>query len=127
MAEKGWDATGLLLPLWNRYPGGRDALAKKVGTTGNSLSARNTGTRNLGISLGRRLADELDVSLSELGAPEALAVDQPSVTLRDRLEGLAADLAVAARTVAALQERVSMLEARPWPGEDQSTGQGDRP
>lgn len=88
MAVKGWDATGLLQPLWIKYPGGRDVLAKNVGTTGNSLSARNTGKRNLGISLAERLADELGVSLAELGAPEGAADDQPSVTLRDLLEGL---------------------------------------
>ena len=88
MASPGWYATGLLQPLWAKYPGGRDALAEKIGTTGNSLSARNTGSRTLGIDLASRLAEELDISLLELGAPEGLADDQASVTLATRLEGL---------------------------------------
>ena len=132
MAEKGWNAKGLLQPLWVRYPGGRDALAAKVGTTGNSLSARNTGTRNLGMSLGLRLADELGVSLLELGAPAESAVDAASVTLASRLESLAGDLAKAARKQATmateirqLRARVQQLEARPWPAEGQTMDQAE--
>jgi hypothetical protein len=109
-----------------RYPGGRDALAKKIGTTGSSLSSRNSGTKPLGIQLARKIADETGVSVMELGAPEGLA-DPRGLTLLDRLEGLAVDLAEAARRVVELQERVSMLEARPWPGEDQPTGRDGDP
>ena len=128
MAEKGWDAKGLLQPLWSKYPGGRDGLAEAVGTTGNSLSARNTGKRTLGLSLGTRLAEELHVSLLELGAPSG-AVDEAGLTLVDRLESLAVDLAKAvrkqtamAREIRQLRGRVQQLEARSWPDEAQSTG-----
>lgn len=67
--QRGWRAEGLLQPHWKRYPGGRDALAKAVGTKPPTLSAINTGRRNLGWDLGRRLADELGISLLALGAP----------------------------------------------------------
>lgn len=69
VAAKGWSAEGLLLPLWNEYPGGRDALAAKVGSTGGNLSSINSGKRPLGGELGNKLALELGVSLVELGAP----------------------------------------------------------
>lgn len=68
MTKVGWSAEGLLLPLWHRYPGRRDALAAAVGTTGNTLSSLNTGKRNLGYGLGGRLAAELGVTIYELGA-----------------------------------------------------------
>ena len=69
MAVKGWNAAGVLQPLWNRYEGGRDALAAAVGTSPSVLSSINTGSRNLGHNLAGRLADELGVTVLELGAP----------------------------------------------------------
>lgn len=122
--EKGWSAAGLLRPLWQNYPGKRDALAAAVGTQPSVLSAINTGRRLLGRGLGQRLADELEVTLLELGAPESLADDRGR-TILDRLDELAIDAAETARTLAALQERVSMLEARPSLGVDPSTDQAD--
>lgn len=69
MPETGWKATGLLLPLWNRYKGGREALASAVGTSPSTLSSINTGNRRLGYDLAGRLAAELGVTVTELGAP----------------------------------------------------------
>ena len=83
--QKGWDAKGLLRPLWLRY-GGRDRLAEAVGTTGSALSSINSGQRRLGLMLGRKLALALDVSLAELGAPLDLA--EEGDTLIARLEAL---------------------------------------
>lgn len=131
--EPGWNAEGLLQPLWLKYPGGRDGLAAKVGTTGSALSSRNSGSRPLGYDLGSRLAAELGVSVLELGAPLEVA-DAAGETLVTRLEGLAVDLAEAVRKqsgmatqIARLQARVRTLEARPWPAEDQSKGQAGGP
>lgn len=121
--KEGWSAKGLLRPLWQFYPGKRDGLAHDIGTSPSTLSAINSGRRNLGYDLGRRIADALDVSLLELGAPED-AADQKGRTLTDRLEELAADLAEAARAMSRLQERVKRLEARAWPGEGRPKGRG---
>lgn len=72
--QKGWNAEGLLQPLWSRY-GGEDAkgrrelLAAATETTGVTLSAVNSGARPLGISLATRLAEALGVGLADLGAP----------------------------------------------------------
>lgn len=99
MARPGWSARGLLQPLWTQYPGGRDGLAKAIGTTGASLSSRNSGRLTLGEDLAGRLAAELsrgldrEVSLLELGAPEE-AADEAGRSLLDRLEELATALAV---------------------------------
>ena len=87
MAHAGWDARGLLRPLWNQYEGGRDGLAEAVGTQGSVLSSINSGKRPLGHDLAGRLGAELGVSLAELGAPEE-AADAESRTLHSRLEGL---------------------------------------
>lgn len=84
--ERGWSAEGLLRPLWRTYPGGRDGLARAVGTSGTVLSSVNSGKRSLGVNLGRRIADELNVPLSELGAPATATPEERS--LFDRLEGL---------------------------------------
>lgn len=129
--EKGWDATDLLRPLWRGYPGGRDALAGAVGTSPSVLSAINRGRRNLGMDLGTRLADELGVSLLELGAPEAHA-DEHGLTLVDRLralgeqvsflmksrEVLTKDLADARTRLARLErgETPTSVQAKPRPG-----------
>lgn len=67
---------GRLRPLWNLYPGGRDALAKAVGTTGPSLSSLNSGKRGLGEKLGPRLIAELTskgIDASPLVAPKTAA------------------------------------------------------
>lgn len=94
MARPGWSAKALLQPLWRQYPGGRDALADAVGTTGASLSSRNSGRLTLGHDLAERLAAELsrglnrEVSVLELGAPAAEA-DEAGQSILDRLEELA--------------------------------------
>ena len=133
MAAKGWRATGLLQPLWAAYPGGRDALAQAIGTTGSALSSRNSGERNLGVELARKLAGELGVSLAELGAPEDADDDLASRGLLDRLESLAdrvayllereADLSL---RVHAAEARLAQIESERTPGRDAPTGQARR-
>lgn len=92
--NKGWHATGLLRPLWNAYGEGgdiakRDKLAAATGTTGSNLSAINSGKRRLGYKLGGRLADELGVTIFDLGAPREVD-EQRGASLHDRIEVLEA-------------------------------------
>lgn len=97
VSPKGWSAKGLLQPLWKAYPGGRDALAKAVGTNGADLSSRNTGRRNLGHDLAGRLATELShglkrqVTVWDLGAP-LLEEDEAQVLFVARLQELEAEV-----------------------------------
>ena len=126
--QKGWKAKGLLKPLWQTYPGKRDGLAVAVGSTGGNLSGINSGRLRLGRDLGQRLADELGVSLLELGAPLE-AVDARGLTLVSRLEALADQVAESVerqaklhRQVSRLQARVRRLEVRAVPGRDAPTG-----
>lgn len=111
MAQKGWSAKGLLRPLWNRYEGGRDALAAAVGTSGSVLSSINTGKRNLAWDLALRLAQALGVSVLELGAP-ADEPDGPGVLLLGRLEALEEALAAAAKENGRLARRLAHLDGR---------------
>lgn len=101
--DKGWNAKGLIRPLWQQLdgPAKRDQLAELAGITPQTLSAYNTGPddggRALGITNARKIVAALakkgiEVSLLELGAPENEA-DARGLTLRARLEELAADLA----------------------------------
>lgn len=83
--QDGWNAKGLLKPLWHQYSGGRDQLAADVGTSPTVLSSINTGKRQLGYGLGQRLAAALNVSLLELGAP---LTGQAEPTLVSRLDEL---------------------------------------
>lgn len=107
MPGQGWDATGILKPLWQAY-GGRDELAKAAGTTGTVLSAINTGYRGrrLGITLARKLAVALNVSLAELGAPAEAADDPASQKILDRL----ARVEEQALTVADLQPLLRVVQ-----------------
>lgn len=122
--EKGWSARGLLQPLWARV-GGRDALAELTGITGQTLSAYNTGKRPLGHANARRIAEALEVSVLELGAP-AEEADESGRTILGRLEALEErdvraaeailklrkDLAAAVRSIRVL-ERQSPAKSRP--------------
>jgi hypothetical protein len=104
-----------LTPLYAKV-GSVDELARLVSAPRSSLSAVNSGKRNLGLVLARRLRDATGVSLVDLGAPEeVVAGDPPSRPVLDRLKALEA-------TVAALQtereeilqgvvERLALLEA----------------
>lgn len=116
--QRGWGAEGLLQPLWTTYPGGRDGLAKAVGTHGSTLSSINSGKQNLGRSLGERLAAALGVSLLELGAPEGLA-NQGGLTLLDRLAELGTIVADLGAMVNDHELRLNALEARHASGEDE--------
>lgn len=95
--ERGWDAKGLLRPLWGRV-GGRDALAALTGIAPQTLSGYNTGNKGLGLGNARRIADALDVSVLELGAPVAL-VDDPGESLLGRLEELSELVALGFETL----------------------------
>lgn len=114
MAFEGWKATGLLAPLWRKYPGGRDALALAVGTKPPTLSAINTGRRNLGWNLGQRLANELGVSVLELGAPSEHEPEPRDMFAL--LERLAVEsergLAAIAEALVSIDVRLSQIEER---------------
>lgn len=69
----GWNAAGLLQPVWTRYPGGRDALAAAAGTQPTVLSSINSGKRRLGADLAKRIADAAKVDIAVLGAPSQTA------------------------------------------------------
>lgn len=122
--ERGWDAKGLLAPLWQeRFTGAgrREQLAALVEISPQTLSAYNSGNRPLGITNARKLAAALGVSLADLGAPEGVP-DARGATLRDRLEELAAtltdaleDQAKQKRELRDLRSRVRKLEARRAP------------
>lgn len=118
--QRGWKANGLIRPLWQNYPGGRDGLARAIGSSGSVLSAINSGSRNLGLGLGQRLAAERGVTLLELGAP--LSYLTGDRTLVDRLESLEAKHAELRRMVLegfdAVRNRLEALES---PDEEQRT------
>lgn len=107
--QEGWKAKGLLRPYWLTYDGGRDALARAVGTSPTVLSSINSGRRNLGFDLGPRLAAELDISLVELGGPDDGSAR--SRTTLDRLATLEAQAARQARTIRDLTKRLTTAEA----------------
>lgn len=92
--QRGWSAEGLLQPLWSTYGNGddkarRDQLAHAIGTKGPVLSSINTGKRNLGVNLGTRLANELGVTLRDLGQPaEGEATPPGEVGVREELRAL---------------------------------------
>lgn len=74
--ERGWYATGLLLPLWTRV-GGRDRLAELTGITGATLSGYNTGRLRLGEKNAQKIADALEITLADLGCPDDADGDLP--------------------------------------------------
>lgn len=123
VAEKGWSAKGLLQPLWVEYPGGRDGLAEKLGMDGGTLSSLNTGKINLGPKRGRRLAEELGVSLVELGSPGE-GEDERGRAIARRLAEAEAALNVLAPLVERLEARVAVLEKRSRPS--RRTGESRR-
>ena len=75
--ERGWDATGLLKPLWKRAGLTRDKLAKETGILGGTLSGYNSGRLSLGMANAQRIASALDVTVEDLGAPSSLTGHQP--------------------------------------------------
>lgn len=137
--ERGWKATGLLKPLWSSYGEGdekarRDKLAAAVGTTGTVLSSINTGKRNLGWNLARRLATQLDVTPVELGAP-AQEDDEKGLRLVARLRALedraARQERAAERFAGAVTLRLGVLEAAlgiaARPSDQQASGAEEEP
>lgn len=111
----------MLQPLWQTFPGKREGLAEAARTQPSTLSAINSGARNLGPTLGVRIADALGVSLLELGAPLG-AADASDVTLVTRLEELGARVAYLLEREAALsleledaRSRLAQLETESKP------------
>lgn len=120
---RSWPATNLLKPLWLQH-GGRKKLSDESRISEGHLSKVNGGKAPLTLEAAERLARVLDVSLLELGAPEAVADDAKSLTMLARLEALEAELEQqkedSARALAALAKEVRALK-RQRPGEGPST------
>lgn len=108
--EKGWKATGLLSPLWARLDGGREALAALTGIRATELSSYNSGAKNLGISNARRIADALEISVLDLGAPEGAAETRRELRVVDRLRAVEAALNRLGPNLEDLGDRVTALE-----------------
>lgn len=108
--KEGWDAKGLLKPLWLKN-GGREAVAKAAGVSQGHMSKVNAGKTQLGIDAARRLAAAMNVSLAELGGP-AEEDDPKSRGLVDRLVRLEAQAVTAAdvfRLTEPLREAIEFL------------------
>lgn len=93
-----WDATGRLAALWGRV-GGRDNLADLTGIAPTTLSGYNQGRRKLGLRNGERIADALQVTIFDLGAPTTAQAAEQAATLLDRVEVLEGGLAAALREI----------------------------
>lgn len=111
--KEGWNAEGLLKPLWIKY-GGRDKLAEDAKVSRSTLASANSGKRNLGPDAGERIAKALGVSVLELGAPETLA-DERGVPLIARLVEVRSEVAELTTDVRRLTRRVVALERRAPP------------
>lgn len=131
MAKPGWDATGLLKPLWEQLPGKRDELAKLSGVRGTELSSHNNG-KPIGRGVAQRIIDGfakkgIVVSNLELGAPAAEA-DERGQAFLVLLQGLRTvidkqqeTIDSQGRSIRALQGRVRKLER---PEEKPQRGRG---
>lgn len=109
VAQKGWNAKGLLQPLWREIEGGREGLELLTGIRGTELSSYNSGKKPLGIANARRIADALGISVLELGAPEEEA-DHQGLSILRRLQALAAAVDDLQETNADLLTRLETLE-----------------
>ena len=79
--EKGWEARGLLKPLWGRV-GGRDRLAELTGIQPSTISGYNAGRLPLGMANARKIAAALGVTVADLGAPDQNG-QEPSPLMRE--------------------------------------------
>lgn len=87
--QKGWKAAGLLEPVYEKA-GGRDALAEKAGVSIAHLSGVNSGKRDLGITVARKIANSVPgVTVLDLGAPEEAAIEEEHLLLADLRNRLA--------------------------------------
>jgi transcriptional regulator with XRE-family HTH domain len=116
--ERGWKATGLLKPLWGRV-GGRDGLAARTGIVAANLSGYNTGRLRLGLANAERIAQALQVTIYDLGAPASVDSPGASTSVLDHLEEVrtvTADLLERSvkqdREIRRLRSRVAKLEAQ---------------
>jgi len=73
--KEGWDASGRLEAIWNEFPGRRDEMAARTGIGKSTLSAYNSGARQLGMRNAMRIAQALEISIYDLGAPRLRAED----------------------------------------------------
>lgn len=112
--NKGWDATGLLEPLWGRV-GGRDRLAALTGIQAPTLSGYNTGRLPLGLRNAEKVASALGVTVFDLGAPTAEAEGPAAQSVLDRLEEAEAALRKLGPDLVRLARRVSALEQQVQP------------
>ena len=88
--ERGWDAAGLLAPLWDAV-GGRDGLARATGIQPATISGYNTGRLRLGLENARKIIAVLakrkvQIGLADLGAPERVLVGVDDRRVVDRLQ-----------------------------------------
>jgi transcriptional regulator with XRE-family HTH domain len=71
--DKGWNAQGLIEPLWRRLkPPLRETLAEMTGIQPGTLSGYNTGRLPLGMPNAQKIASALGISVYDLGAPGPL-------------------------------------------------------
>lgn len=113
-----WKAKDLVQPIWQRWgedhkidKAPRDALAQKLGTTGTTLSALNTGSKWMTLKMARRIAEETGVSVLELGAPLEEA-DEAGQSMLDRLQELAVKLGDSVDRQLKTEAKVRRLQAR---------------
>ncbi len=114
---KGWDATGLLQPLWQQLEGKdkRGQLAELSDVRATELSSHNTG-KPLGPAVAQKIIEGfakegINVSVLELGAPVEEA-DEKAKTFLDLLAGLQTAVSGLEETVDLLDKRLLRLEKR---------------
>lgn len=124
--QKGWDAKGLLTPLYARH-GGREGLAEKTGVSIAHLSGVNNGKRELGIDAARKIAEATGISVLELGAPVEEA-DEKGRSWLDLLEELRVEMAAEnlklREDLAKAIRRIRALEKRAQPESQTATADG---
>ena len=86
----GWQAKGHLTAIYALFAGGSEELAAKSGIQRTNLSSINTGKRNLGEDVARRILAVQEVkarglTIFDLGAPEAAAETEEELSVLDHL------------------------------------------
>lgn len=108
---RSWQAQHLLKPLWVQH-GGRRKLAADTGISEGHLSKVNGGKAPLTLPAAETIARALGVSLLDLGAPAEVAADDPaSMTLRDILVQLGAEVAQLSEELVHARDRLDTLES----------------
>lgn len=99
-----WNATGRLIEHWGKV-GGRDGLARVTGIEPTTLSSYNTGKRRLGMRNAERIAEALNITVFDLGAPTVEEIAEQSVAVLDRLAVVEEELGRALRELDDLRRR----------------------